>query len=255
MNKLLSLIVLLVLITSCASKENILYYQNIENATFNAKQYNPVIKSDDELMIIVSAPNPEAALPFNLTTISVPSNNSNLEVVSGQNRVQTYLVDKNGNIHFPQLGVIKMGGLSRTEAIDFLTNKLKDYITNPMVNLRITNFKVTVQGEVAKPGVFTIDSERITLPEAISKAGDLTIYGNRKSVLVIREIDGVKTHKTIDLTKTDFINSDYYYLTQNDLVVVEPNKTRVNSSAVGPNTSVILSTVSLLLTIVALILK
>ena len=255
MNKLLSLIVLLVLLTSCASKENILYYQNIENATFNGKQYNPVIKSDDELLIVVSASNPEAALPFNLTTISVPSNEGNLNVAAGQNRIQTYLVDKSGNINFPQLGVIKMGGLTRTEAVDLLISKLNNYITNPMVNLRITNFKVTVQGEVAQPGVFKIDSERITLPEAISRAGDLTIYGNRRNVLVIREIDGVKTHKTIDLTKTDFINSDYYYLTQNDLVVVEPNKTKVNSSAVGANTSVILSTVSLLLTIVALILK
>ncbi len=255
MYKILSVVLFLFLLTSCASKKDILYYQNIENISLNDNQYNPVLKSDDILMIIVSSPNPEAAMPYNLTTISVPSISNNMESVGGQFRHQTYLIDKEGNIQFPNLGTIKLGGLTRTEAMNLLMEKLKFYIKDPIVTLRITNFKVTVQGEVVRPGVYNIESERITLPEALSRAGDLTIYGNRKNILIIREIDGLKTYNFVDITQPDFINSDFYYLSQNDLIVVEPNKTRMNASVVGPNISVILSTTSLLITVIALLLK
>lgn len=255
MKKIIALVILMIVLTSCTSSKNVLYYQNIQNVSLNDNQFDPVIKSDDNLMIIISAPNPEAATPFNLTTVSIPSNSNNLEMVNGQSRIQSYLVDRNGFVQMPQLGEIKLGGLKRTEAIDLLMQKLKVYINSPIVNLRITNFKVTVQGEVARPGVFNIDSERITLPEAISKSGDMTIYGNRKNVLIIRDVDGIKTHGFVDMTDPNFINSEFYYLSQNDLVVVEPNKTRVNASVVGPNVSVILTSTSLLITVIALLLK
>lgn len=255
MRNFFTLIIFVVLLSSCASKKDILYYQNIQNTTLKEQQFDPIIKSDDNLMIIVSAPNPEAAAPYNLTTVSIPANINNLEMVSGQDRIQTYLVDRSGFIQMPNLGSIKVGGLTRTDVMKLLIEKLKVYIKEPIVNLRITNYKIAVQGEVARPGVFKIDSERITLPEAIAMAGEMTIYGNRKNVLIIREIDGVKTHSFIDLTNPDFINSEYYYLTQNDLVVIEPNKARMNASVVGPNISVILSSVSLLITVIALLLK
>jgi polysaccharide export outer membrane protein len=133
--------------------------------------------------------------------------------------------------------------------------KLKAYFTEPSVNLRILNYKITVQGEVARPGTFTSATERITLPEALSMAGDLTIFAKRDNILIIREIDGKKESHFVDITKADFINSPFYYLSQNDLIYVEPNKTRMNSSAVGPNISIILSSVSLLITIVALLIR
>ena len=117
------------------------------------------------------------------------------------------------------------------------------------------NFKIAVTGEVAKPGSFVISSERISLPDALALAGDLTIFGKRTNIIILRDSNGIKTINKIDITKTDFINSEFYYLTQNDVVYVEPNKTKVNSSAVGPNTSIILSGLSLLITVVALLIK
>jgi polysaccharide export outer membrane protein len=136
-----------------------------------------------------------------------------------------------------------------------MMGKLTYYIKEPRLNLRIVNFKVTVHGEVNKPGVFTISSERITLLEAIAQAGDLTIYGKRDNILVIREQNGTKTYARVDLTKADFFQSPYYYLTQNDVVYVEPNKTKINASAVGPNLTVIFTGISLLITIVALTIR
>src|SRR5690606_36224061 len=116
--------------------------------------------------------------------------------------------------------------------------ELLTYIKDPVINLRIVNYKISVSGQVVRPGTFNIQTERITLPEAITMAGDMTIYGNRSRVLIIRENEGKKTYNFVDMTKADFINSPFYYLTQNDLVYIEPNKTKINSSAVGPNISV-----------------
>ncbi|MNG10300.1 hypothetical protein D3C84_937590 [compost metagenome] len=117
------------------------------------------------------------------------------------------------------------------------------------------NFKISLQGEVNLPGTYPVASERITLIEALSMAKDLTIYGKRDNILVIREINGAKTYNRVDITKSDFINSPFYYLTQNDVVYVEPNKTRINSSVVGPNTSVIISAISILVSLSVLIFK
>lgn len=236
------------------------YYQDIQNLSSSEKtSYGPVLQPDDLLMIFISAPDPEVAAPFNLSTISLAGNTSsglsNVENSGGQIRYQTYLIDNNGLIQFPIIGNIKLGGLSREMALETIKTSLKKYIQDPIVNLRILNYKVTVQGEVVRPGTFNILTERITLPEAISMAGDMTIYGKRDNVLIIREIDGKKTHNFVDMTKSDFISSPYYYLSQNDLVVVEPNKTRINSSVVGPNVSVIISSISLLITVVALLVR
>ncbi|MFY0483140.1 polysaccharide biosynthesis/export family protein [Flavobacterium sp. PLA-1-15] len=252
--------ILTMLLTSCASREKIVYYQDIKNLSSSEnKTYEPLLKPDDLLMIFISAPDPEAAAPFNLSTVSLAGNTgsglSNVENSGGQVRYQTYLIDSNGYIQFPIVGNIKLGGLTREAALLSIKTSLKKYIQEPIVNLRILNYKVTVQGEVVRPGVFNILTERVTLPEAISMAGDMTIYGKRDNVLIIREVDGVRTSNFVDMTKSDFINSPFYYLSQNDLIVVEPNKTRVNSSVVGPNISVIISSLSLLITVVALLVR
>ena len=132
---------------------------------------------------------------------------------------------------------------------------LKKYINDPKINLRILNFKVTITGEVKQPGIRTITSERITLAEALAMSGDLTEYGKRDNIMIIREKDGKKEIGRVDITKADFINSPYYYLSQNDHVYVEPNRTKVNASSVGPNTGIIISAISLLLTVVAIIIR
>jgi polysaccharide export outer membrane protein len=243
---------------SCVSKKKIVYMQNISTILPSERiSYEPSIQPDDLLVINVFSPTPEAVVRFNLLTAQTSQSTN---VATGSSTIQdpvfySYLVDVDGNIHFPIIGDIKLGGLTKTEAIAKLNAELGEYITNPIAIIRIINFKVSVLGEVNSPGEVTLVSERITLPEVISKAGDLTIYGKRENVLIIREINGQKTFNFVDLTKADFINSPFYYLTQNDMVIVEPNKTKVNSAVIGPNTGVIFSAISILLTVVALLIR
>ncbi|MDW8852250.1 polysaccharide biosynthesis/export family protein [Flavobacterium sp. MMLR14_040] len=250
------LLSLIFLLFSCASRKDIVYYQNIDAVTAgqNANSYEVKIQPDDLLMIIVSAEDPEIALPFNLSIIAT-QNDSNLQAATGQRTIQSYLVDKSGNIEFPVLGKLQIGGLTRTELLQFLKEKISVYIKNPIINMRIMNFKISMQGEVNIPGTYSIASERVTLIEALSMAKDMTIYGKRDNILVIREVNGVKSYNRVDITKADFINSPFYYLAQNDVVYIEPNRTKVNASAVGPNTSVIISAVSILISLSVLIFK
>ena len=242
------------IVFSCKPREELVYYQNIDGLAQAEKlnTYEIKIQPDDLLTIIVSADDPESALPFNLTTVSVPSAN-NAMASRGQETLQSYLVDASGSIDFPILGKLKVGGLSRTELMKELETKIAKYIKNPIINIRLINFKVSVQGEVTNPGIFAVNSDRVTLIEAISMAKDLTIYGKRDNILIIREVNGVKSYNRVDITKADFINSPFYYLSQNDVVYVEPNKTRINGAAVGANTGVIISITSLLITVITLI--
>lgn len=252
-----SYLLLLLMLFSCTSGKDIVYYQNIDEVNTpkdNSISYEVKIQPDDLLMIIVSAEDPEIAVPFNLTSINI-ANAANPEMAIGRQIMQSYLVDKNGNIEFPILGKLKIGGLTRTQVLELLKEKIGVYIKNPIINIRITNFKVALQGEVTAPGTYNIASERVTLIEALSLARDLTIYGKRNNILVIRESNGVKSYNRVDVTKADFINSPFYYLAQNDVVYVEPNKTKVNAAAVGPNTSVIISAISILISLSVLIFK
>lgn len=242
------------LITSCASREKIVYYNNSDNYEIqNITQIETKIQPDDLLMIIVSAQEPEAAIPFNLmSNLSVtPSNQAG----GSQQQQQLYLVDTNGNIEFPVLGTINVLNRTKEQVVLDLQSKISKYIINPIINLRIMNFKVVVQGEVNNPGIHTINSERLTITEALALSGDLTIYGKRDNILLIREENGKREIHKLDLTKVDFINSPYYYLKQNDVVYVEPNKTRVNAAGVGPNSSIFISIASILVTIIALTVK
>ena len=244
------------LIFSCKPKKDVVYYQNIDglSSAEQSNSYEIKIQPDDLLMIIVSADDPETAIPFNLSAISIPTaTNTNLMSLRGQESIQYYLVDASGTIDFPVLGKLKVGGLSRSELMHLLETKIAKYIKNPIINIRLMNFKVSVQGEVTLPGTYPVNSDRITLIEAISRAGDLTIYGKRNNVLIIRELNGVKSYNRVDITKADFINSPFYYLAQNDVVYVEPNKTRINGAAVGANTGVIISVTSLVITLITLI--
>lgn len=261
--KILAVLILLTVLASCASRDKLRYYKGIEQAVENENvNYNSVLKQDDLLYIVVSSPNAEAAVDFNITSFGLApagdaagSAGAGGSTSAGTLQYKAYLVDNEGYIDFPILGKLKLGGLTRTEALTLLKTRLKAYINEPTVLLRILNFKVTVQGEVNGPGVFTITTERFTLPEALSMAGDLTIYGKRDNILIIREVDGKKTYNFVDITKADFINSPFYYLSQNDLVYVEPSKVRMNASALSPSISVILSSVSLLLSVYVIFIK
>ena len=248
------LVLIILAFFSCNSNKNIIYLQSNgeQHSVGEFLSYEPILKADDVLMIVVSAENPEVAAPYNMKLVSVLDNS---DAASSRERIQTYLIDKEGSVEFPMLGKIKLAGLTRLEAINKLKLLLTYHIKDPLVNIRILNFKVSVLGEVNRPGVHTIQSERITLLEALSLSGDLTIYGKRNTILVIREKDGEKVIKKVDITNRDFINSPYYYLSQNDLVYVEPNKTKVNASVIGPNITVGISALSLVITIIALTLR
>lgn len=244
------LLLLTFFLFSCGSRKKIVYLQDIDNAkNYDASvTYEPKLQPDDLLSIIISAENPEITVPFNLPAIQ-----GNYEVNNNQNGIKTYLIDNQGNIDFPVVGQIGLGGLTRTEAHAKITKLVSEYIKNPGVNLRILNYKVSVIGEVVKPGTYTIPSERITVLEALTMAGDLSIYGKRENILVIHEADGKKTYTRVDITKADVLNSPAYYLAQNDIVVVEPNRTKINASVVGPNTTVILSGLTVLISLALLI--
>ncbi|MDI1306383.1 MAG: polysaccharide biosynthesis/export family protein [bacterium] len=247
---------LILLLFSCASPKDIVYYQGIDEMTPSEKStsYEIKIQPDDLLMIIVSAEDPEIAAPFNLKSISIQSQGK-LDAVTGQQTMQLYLTDADGLIEFPVLGKLKVSGLTRSELLQLLQQKISVYIKNPIINLRVMNFKVSVQGEVNLPGTYPVASDRITLIEALTMAKDLTIYGKRNNILVVREIDGVKSYNRVDITKAEFINSPFYYLAQNDVVYVEPNKNKINGAAIGPNTGVIISISSLLITLITLIIS
>jgi len=257
MVKKISLLLLVALcLSSCVSSKKIVYFQGLaqqENKTSedggNAVNYDTKIKADDLLLIIVSSPNPAASEPFNLPMAGIMSSSvGNLDSASASNRFQTYLVDRNGNIEFPVLGMLKVGGLTKIEVYEMLYTKLKNYIDTPIINLRIINYKISVIGEVYRPGEFSILTERVSVPEALALAGDMTIYGDRNDILLVRDVNGVKTHYSIDITNPDVINSPYFYLQQNDVLYIKPNKTRINAAAVGPNLSIIISALSLAIT-------
>lgn len=252
LNKIIAVVVVLFLF-SCASRNDVVYYQNINDIqdTSSFANYEIKIQPDDLLSIIVSAEDDEIAAPFNLKSVGLQSSQK-LDTPTGQQTLQLYLVNSKGFIEFPILGSLKVSGLSRSELLKMLRDKISVYIKNPIVNLRVANFKVAVQGEVMAPGVYPVNSERITLIEAISMAKDLTIYGKRDNILIIRELNGVKTYNRVDITKANFINSPFYYLAQNDVVYVEPNKTKINNSKIGADTNLLVSAVSILLTLITL---
>ena len=256
LSKKVTPLLFVLLLFSCASRKDLVYYQNIDTIIpqETSNSYEVKLQPDDLLLIIVSAEDPEIAAPFNLRSISIEESGARQNVVAGQQSNQLYLVDALGSIDFPILGKLKVGGLTRTEVLKTLQAKIGAYIKKPIINLRIMNFKVSVQGEVTSPGTYNVISERLTLIEALTMAHDLTIYGERKNILIIREINGVKSYSRVDITQSDFINSPFYYLAQNDVVYIEPNKNKINGAAVGSNTGVIISISSLLITLITLII-
>jgi polysaccharide biosynthesis/export protein len=232
---------------ACTNKKNLVYFQGSMGNSGTKDNYNPVFKADDVLSVTVLGLDPIATQPFNIPY----SNQTQLAggYLQGAPTQPGYLVDAQGFIDFPVIGKIKLGGLSRSAAIDTLKKQLAPYLSNPTILIRILNYKITVLGEVRNPGTFTIPNERVTLPEALGIAGDLLVTGLRKNVLVIRDVDGKKTETRVDLTSKDLFSSPVYYLNQNDLVYVEPNRTKINSSAVNAsNVSLVVSVISLFVT-------
>ncbi len=250
--KLLSMLLMISVLASCVSKKEILYLQDIETIASNqeALYSTPVVQPNDILLINVTAFDMEAVAPFNLI---MPARTAQELTNPATRDLQGYLVSLEGTIEFPVLGTLEVGGLNRKELIEKMKNEISVYVKNPIVNITISNYKVTVLGEVMRPGTFNIPDERITLLEALGKAGDLTIYGKRDNIIILREQNGVKSHSIIDITKSNFLNSPYYFLKQNDVVYVQPNSAQIGGAAYNRNSSVYISIASVLISLIVLI--
>ncbi len=254
--KIFLLIIGVSVVTSCVSRKKIAYFQDIENLTSASKSNQAItLKPNDLLSITVSSDNLETVMPFNVLTMARPMVGNNDMMRSNNTQEVGYLIDNEGDINFPVLGTIHAGGLTPKELRENLTEQIKEYIKDPIINIRLMNFTVSVLGEVNRPGTYPVSGERIALPEALGLAGDLTIFGRRDNVLVVRESDGEKTYKYLDLSNSDFLNSDFYYLQQHDVVYVEPNKAQRQSSSFNRNTSVYVSITSLLISVLVLIFR
>ena len=248
------LLCLLALLASCSAPKEVLYLQDIASIKEENidKNYEVIIHKDDLLAILVNSKDPELALPFNMPVVTYQIGAQ----TTAQQRLLGYLVDQNGDIDFPILGKIHVEGLTRMQVTELIKQKLmsEDLIKDPIVTVQFLNFKVSVMGEVTRPGTFDISGDRITLLEALSMAGDLTIYGRRDRVAVIREKDGKRRILYHDLRSSDIFQSPCYYLQQNDIVYVEPNKAKTGQSRINSNNSVSvwLSAVSVLASIASL---
>ncbi len=232
----LFLVITTLLGTSCVNTKRITYFQAEALAKDLEKQdikdkYTIKLQPGDIINLKVSSLSPEANAMFNLYPESqVVSSNQTMQTTAPAAAIG-FLVDEDGSITLPLAGKIKIGGLTTKEAAALVTKSLEKYLEQPTVNLRIINYKVSILGEVERPSVYTISNERITLPEALSLAGDMTIYGKRKNILVIREVDGKREFARVDITKRDVFNSPYYYLRPNDIVYVEPVKGRLTATS------------------------
>ena len=250
-------------LSSCTSKKKLDYLQNIESVALEASMKNAksTIQPNDQLVIMVTAKDMDVVKPFNqnfssgqILQYSLPSNNAPTQSQTSASG-PTYVVDSQGNIEFPVIGKINTENKTTEELRDILKKEISKYVLNPQVSVRNTNYKITVLGEVNRPGTYNIPDAQTTLLEVLGFAGDLTIYGNRTDVLVVRNIDGVMSKERIDLTKADFINSPYFYLKQNDVIIVSPNETKQKTSRLDPNTGIYISVASIVVTILALIFK
>ncbi len=254
--KFLLILSMLLLFASCSSQKMISYLQGTDEALVQeiADSYEIKIQPDDLIAILVNSRDTELAQMFNLPLIAYQTETG----LVGQNRALGYLVDAEGNIDFPQLGSLHIEGMTRTELSSYLKELLisRGLLNDPIVTIQMLNFQVSVIGEVARPGSFSVSSDKITIFDALSRAGDLSIYGQRENVTVIREEGGKRTIEKVDLRNLDILNSPYYYLQQNDVVYVEPNKVRAGQREINSNRTLgtYASILSVILTAIALVL-
>jgi len=266
--KIFLLFIFPIIIGSCTSYKNIPYVTEAELISSEefaktAKNYEAKIMPKDVLSIIVNAPVGAAVADFNLPLVPLNANSvlqTNVtNTTTSTGGLQNYIVDNNGDISFPVLGEIKLGGLTKSEAEAKIFSMIypQYLLEKPIVNIRFLNYKVSVLGEVARPNVYTSDNERMTLFDALAMAGDLTIYGDRKNVLRIREsATGELTPKRINLQdKNILLDPEVYYLQQNDVIYVQPNKTKGNNSSFGTLESLTLSGLSLLISVISIITR
>ena len=250
---------IVIMMGSCGSSKQIAYFQNIDTLSLAASKglYDAKIMPKDELTITVLTTNPEVSAPFNLTVNSKVGSSGQMS--SGGGSLQGYLVDNDGDINFPVVGKLHVSGMTKTECEDMIKEKITPYLAkteNPIVTVRTSSYRVTVIGEVSNPKVVPVTTGQISIIEALAQAGDLSIYGKRDNVLLIREdATGEKHSYRLNLNDANLFNSPYYYLQQNDIVYVEPNKVKTMNSTIGSSTTLWFSFVGIVTSVASLVLS
>lgn len=253
MKNTILILILTALILGCTSKKKIVYFQDIDQSQLdNVEKHSEQleIKVNDILDIKVKTLNPESAIPFNPQNIG-GAQNIRLDIM----KINGYLVKKDGTIEYPELGTVKVKGKSTQEVQNLLKYKLKPYLKNPIVNVRVVNYKFTILGEVKSPGTYEILEENYTLLQALGRAGGLTINGKRKNILLIRHENGERITKRIDLTSSDWMNTRFYFIKQNDQIYVEPNNPKVKRAGFITNVGTALSVFSTILSLTIIIFR
>ena len=251
MSKLLNIVLLVAvsfLMSSCATKQSVVYFQDeVEKDALSVSQNsstkyeNHTIQKDDILNISVSAIDVTSIAPFVVDNVQARTTDQYL--------IEGFKVDENGKVNLPLIGEINVSGLTTSEASRFIQQELSKSIIDPIVNITFLNFRFTILGEVNNPGTFTVYNPKVNLIQALGLAGDITMTGKRDNIKLIREVNGVTTKTTINLTNSDFMSSDAYYLEKDDIIYVEPTFTKItNSGYIGPLGS-IATFVSLLLSV------
>lgn len=260
MSKLIKLTILCVLVflTGCATSKDVLYFQDIDTAKLQslASHYEAVIKKDDELKIIITSADKSVTDPYNFTIGDISSGYTTLS--NPETPIISCIVDKDGTITFPILGKIHVEGMTRLELIDYLTERIKEDVKDPVVYVSFQNFKFTVLGEVRNPGTYTYGTEKLNILQALGFAGDLNVTAMRNGILLLREEKGTVKHIKIDLRSSEILDSPYFFLQQNDILYVPPSATRLmattSSSGIWSAVSAIASSLSVTIALIALIL-
>lgn len=266
-----SITILMVAFTlaSCQSYKRVPYLQSYESLIDKGYKeivinevnqqdtlYDARIQPKDLLSITVNTSDPQAAAPFNLTMqTSINVAQANSTYVTSQPTLQQYLVNNEGEIDFPVIGKLKIGGLTKTAAEKLIREQLRPYLKEtPIVTVRMSNYKISVIGEVNRPGTFTINNEKVNLFEALAMAGDMTVYGIRSNVKLIREDNnGQRNIISLNLNEQNILHSPYYYLQQNDILYVTPNKTKAKNASISNSTTIWFSVVGTLVSLASLI--
>ena len=244
-------VTMILMMVGCGSSKQVAYWQNIDSISLAASKglFDAKIMPKDELTILVQTTDPLTSEPFNLRSTGQ---------TSSKNQITGYLVDNDGMINFPIVGKIHVAGLTKTECEDLIKSKIQPYLArteNPLVSVRTSSYRITVIGEVNRPGVIPVTTEKISLIEALAEAGDMTIYGKRDNVLLVREDKSGEKHKVrLNMNDANIINSPYYYLQQNDIVYVEPHKVKARNTFFGSNTSIFYSVIGITTSLASLLI-
>ena len=246
-------IFLILMLASCSTKKDVLLFQDKSKLNAHISYQAPKIQANDILSIQVSTLQPELAMPYNL----LPPNSNMVNVQIEALKLQGYLVSSEGTINFPVLGTLPVSGKTSQELEEFLKTTLEigNHLISPTINVRVLNGKVTILGEVARPGTYGFTEQNISVLQALGLAGDLTIRGKRKEVLLIREEAGQRSYTTLDLTQTNWFATDYYYVRPNDVLLINPNTARVKNAGFVSEPATLLGMASVLLSMIVLLTR